>query len=471
MTTIWIASMQRLFTVIALLLMVSMGSATAEAPFSREQIKLSFAPVVKQVSPAVVNIYTRTVIRQSSNPLATDPFLRRFFGENGMEGLTRDRVQNALGSGVIVGADGVVVTNHHVVAGATQITVVLSDHREYEAKVLGTDERSDIAVIKVNTKGDRLPTLPFGDSESLEVGDLVLAIGNPFGFSQSVTSGIVSALSRSKGPNDYGTFIQTDAAINPGNSGGALVNMAGQLVGINSWIASPTGSYVGIGFAIPSTLVKAVLTSITQMGKVVHPFVGLSGQAVTQEIAQEMGLPKPGGILVSQVSRNGPGAAAGIKPGDVITAINGKPVDDPEAMRFRLATLPIGSEAHITILHNGSERTVDILLAPPPETPPRDVTEIKGRTPLAGAVVANINPAVAEEIGVTPEAKGVVILQVKPNTPAGRFQFQPRDIIVSINNAPMESVADLRNVLAAPVNAWQITINRDGETLSLTVSR
>ena len=463
--------MRHIVALIALGLMMIGGSALAEAPSSREQIRLSFAPVVKQVSPAVVNIYTRTVIHQANNPLATDPFLRRFFGENGIEGLTRDRVQNALGSGVIVGADGVVITNHHVVAGATEITVVLADRREYEAKVVGTDERSDLAVIKVNTKGDRLPTLPFGDSESLEVGDLVLAFGNPFGFSQSVTSGIVSALSRAKGPNDYGTFIQTDAAINPGNSGGALVNMAGQLVGINSWIASPTGSYVGIGFAIPSTLVKAVLTSITQMGKVVHPFVGLNGQAVTQDIAQNMGLSKPGGILINQVTPNGPAAAAGIKTGDIITSINGKPVDDPEAMRFRLATLPIGAEAHLGLLRGGSERTVDIELSPPPETPPRDVTELKGRTPLSGAIVTNLNPAVAEEIGISPEAKGVMIIEVKANTNARRFQFQPRDLIVSINSTAMTAVADVRSALTAAATAWQITIVRNGETLSLTVSR
>ena len=463
--------MPRILVILLGFCITTFSASAADLPGSREQIRLTFAPVVKQVSPAVVNIYTRTVIRQSPNSLAADPFLRRFFGEQGMEGLTRDRVQNALGSGVIVGADGIVVTNHHVVAGATEITVVLSDRREYDAKVVGTDERSDLAVLKVNTKGDHLPTLSFADSDQLEVGDLVLAIGNPFGFSQSVTSGIVSALSRSKGPNDYGTFIQTDAAINPGNSGGALVNMAGQLVGINSWIASPTGSYVGIGFAIPSTLVKAVLTSITQMGKVVHPFIGLSGQAVTQEIAQNIGLAKPEGVLINQVNRNGPAAAAGIKTGDIITAINGKPVDDPEAMRFRLATLSIGSTAHLTVLRNGAERNIDLLLSPPPESPPRDTTELKGRSPLTGAVIANINPALAEELDISPEAKGVILLGVKENSTAARFQFQTRDVIISINSVPMGSVEDVKTALSAAVPSWTIAINRQGETLSLTVSR
>ncbi len=463
--------MTRILKLIVLTLALGCFSAHAETPSNREQIKLTFAPVVKQVSPAVVNIYTRTVVKQAANPLMADPFFRRFFGEGGVEGLTRDRVQNALGSGVIVGADGVVVTNHHVVAGATEITVVLSDRREFEAKVLGTDERSDLAVIKVATKGEKLPTLPFGDSDSLDVGDLVLAIGNPFGFSQSVTSGIVSALSRSKGPNDYGTFIQTDAAINPGNSGGALVNMSGQLVGINSWIASPTGSYVGIGFAIPSSLVKAVLTSITQMGKVVHPFLGLSGQAVTQEIAQNLGLPKPSGILINQVIKQGPAAQAGLKPGDVITSVNGKSVDDPEGMRFRLATLPIGSTAHITVLRGGAEITLDILLAPPPESPARDTTELKGRSPFTGATIANLNPALAEELGAPQELKGVVIMTVRQGTNAAHLNFEPNDLIASINDTAITSVADVKTALAASVQGWRIKIIRNGQTLSLSVSQ
>jgi len=459
--------MLRIAAVIAFFLAALVSSAHADQPVSRDQIKLSFAPVVKQASPAVVNIYTRTVVKASDNPLLADPFFRRFFGEN----MNRERVQNALGSGVIVGADGVVVTNHHVVAGATEITVVLSDRREFEAKLLGTDERSDLAVLKVNAKGEKLPTLSFGDSDALEVGDLVLAIGNPFGFSQSVTSGIVSALSRSKGPNDYGTFIQTDAAINPGNSGGALVNLSGQLVGINSWIASPTGSFVGIGFAIPSTLVKAVLTSITQTGKVVHAFLGMSGQALTQEIAQSMGMSKPGGILVNQVVKQGPAALAGIKPGDVIVAVNGKPVDDPESMRFRLATQPIGSEAHIVYLREGAEKSADIRLLPPPETPPRDTGEIKGRSPLSGAVVANVNPALAEEIGFPTETRGVVILETRPGSAAERYGFQPMDILLGINDQSIGSVADARASLAASAPGWKIKINREGQTLSLVVGQ
>lgn len=446
---------------------VQVAQALGEVPSSREQIKLSYAPVVRQVSPAVVNIYTRTVIR--SQPIM-DPFFNRFFGMNGPNGATRDRVQNALGSGVIIAPNGTIVTNHHVVDGANEITVVLADHREFEAKVLGSDERSDLAVLKIDTKGERLPSLSFGDSDALEVGDLVLAIGNPYGFSQSVTSGIVSALSRSKGPNDYGTFIQTDAAINPGNSGGALVNMAGQLVGINSWIASPTGSYVGIGFAIPSSLVKAVLNSITSVGKVVHPYVGLAGQAVTQEIAQSLKLPHPGGVLISHVIKGGPAAQAGIEVGDVVTAVNGKVVDDPEAMRFRLATLPVGSAAHLTVMRKGVEKTLDVPLIAPPETPPRDVTELKGRTPLSGATVSNLNPAADEEYGMPADARGVAIIQLRNGSTAQRLQFQPGDMILGVNGVQINSVADLRSALEAPAGMWQIKLNRDGDVLTVAIN-
>ena len=452
-----------------LITLLALGSAQAQTPGSREQIRLSFAPVARQASPAVVNIYTRTVVHQN-NPLAMDPFLRRFFGEEGVEGLNRDRVQNALGSGVIVGADGLVVTNHHVVGGATQITVVLADRREYDARILGSDPRSDLAVLKVNTRGDRLPTLPFGDSEAMEVGDLVLAIGNPYGFNQTVTSGIVSALSRSKGPGDGGTFIQTDAAINPGNSGGALVNMSGQLVGINSWIASPTGSYVGIGFAIPSSLVRAVLTSITQTGKVVHPYLGLTGQPITQDIAQSLNLPKPSGVLVNQVARNSPAAEAGIKAGDVIVAVGGKSIEDPEALRFRLSTLSIGTLARLTLLRNGTETAVDLPLVPPPESPPRDITDLKGRSPLTGATILNLNPAVIEEGNLPPDSHGVMISKVASGTPAARFQFQPRDIIQKINGTAISNTAEVRSILTN-ATSWQIDILRDGETLSLAVSR
>ncbi len=440
-------------------------------PASRQQIRLSFAPVVRQVSPAVVNIYTRRVVRTAVSPLAADPFFSQFFGNLLPPGMTQDRVQRSLGSGVIVAPDGVVVTNHHVIAGADQITVVLSDRREFAARVIGSDERSDLAVLEIDTKGERLPTLPFGDSDALQVGDLVLAIGDPFGVGQTVTSGIVSALARTNiGESDFRSFIQTDAAINPGNSGGALVDMDGRLVGINSAIYSKSGGSVGIGFAIPSALVRVVLAEITRGGKVVRPWLGASGQAVTPEIAAAMKLARPVGVLINRLSQGGPAADAGLKLGDVVTAVQGREVDDPEGLRFRLATLAVGGSARLTVLRDGAERSIDVPLIAPPETPPRDTTEIAGPNPLAGAMVANLNPALAAEMGFDDAAGGgVVVVRVRPGSIADRLQFAPGDIILSVNGRPAANVAEARRLLAAPAAQWRVGLRRGGQTLSLEV--
>ncbi|MBI5164634.1 MAG: trypsin-like peptidase domain-containing protein, partial [Magnetospirillum sp.] len=267
-------------------------ASAQQVPTSRPQMQMSFAPVVRQAAPAVVNIYARRVVRTAVSPLLADPFFRRFFGDSLPPGMSGERVQRSLGSGVIVATDGTVVTNHHVIKDADEVTVVLADRREYEARIVGSDERSDLAVLKLDLpKGETVPVLPFGDSDALEVGDLVLAVGNPFGVGQTVTSGIVSALARTNvGITDFRSFIQTDAAINPGNSGGALIDMSGRLVGINSAIYSKDGGSNGIGFAIPTALVKAVLSGITQTGKVVRPYLGASGQPVTSDIAHALKL-------------------------------------------------------------------------------------------------------------------------------------------------------------------------------------
>jgi serine protease Do len=442
----------------------------AAVPASRQQIHLSFAPVVRQVSPAVVNIYTRRVVRAAASPFAGDPFFSQFFGGMLPPGITQDRVQRSLGSGVIVGADGIVVTNHHVIKDADQITVVLADRREFAARVIGSDERSDLAVLKIDVKGEKLPTLPFGDSDALEVGDLVLAIGNPFGVGQTVTSGIVSALARTNVTgSDFRSFIQTDAAINPGNSGGALVDMDGKLVGINSAIYSKAGGgSIGIGFAIPSSLVKVVLGDITHGGKVVHPWLGASGQAVTPEIAGAMKLARPVGVLINHLVPGSPAVQAGLKMGDVVTAVQGREVDDPEGMRFRLATLQVGDEARLSVLRDGTPREIDVRLIAPPETPPRDTTEIQGANPLAGATLANLNPALAEEVGMENSA-GVVVLQVRRGSIAERLEIQPGDLVVAVNGHNVASVADAERLLGGEQPQWRLTINRAGQTLSLEV--
>ncbi|HKF70352.1 MAG TPA: trypsin-like peptidase domain-containing protein, partial [Stellaceae bacterium] len=300
-----------------------LGPAVAQtAPRSREAIRLSFAPIVKQAAPAVVNVFSRRVVRTSASPFADDPFFRRFFGNRSPFGLPQERVQNSLGSGVIIDPDGLIVTNHHVIQEAQEITVVLSDRREFEAKVLRSDERTDLAVLKIDQKGERLPTLELGDSDALQVGDLVLAIGNPFGVGQTVTSGIVSGLARTAiGISDFRSFIQTDAAINPGNSGGALVDVDGKLVGINTAIYSRSGGSIGIGFAIPTSMVRAVVEGAKTGKLIARAWLGATGQPVTAEIAQAAGLDRPRGALVKEVVAESPAAQAGIRPGDVIVAI------------------------------------------------------------------------------------------------------------------------------------------------------
>ncbi|MDR3439250.1 Do family serine endopeptidase [Telmatospirillum sp.] len=438
-------------------------------PQSREQVQMSFAPVVKQVSPAVVNIYTRKVVRTVS-PMFADPFFRQFFGNQ--MGLPQERVQRSLGSGVIVKADGTVVTNNHVIRDSDEITVVLADRREFEATVVGADERTDLAVLKINTGDQSLPVLPLGDSDALEVGDLVLAIGNPFGVGQTVTMGIVSALARTAvGGADYRSFIQTDAAINPGNSGGALVDLQGRLIGVNSAIYSSGqgGGSIGIGFAIPSTMVKAVLTNITSGGKAVRPWLGATGQAVTSEMFQALQLNRPIGVLINGVQAGSPAEQAGIKVGDVVVSVNGHEVDDPEALRFRIATLTVGTSAQMTVSRGGQERTVTAKLQPPPDTPPRDTSEISGHNPFSGATVANMNPALAEEMGLSGVEPGVTIIQVKRGTIANHLQFQPGDAVVKLNGRTIGSVADLKAIVGASAKSWAITIRRSGETFTLTV--
>jgi len=444
-------------------------SALAQAvPQSREQMQMSFSPVVKQVAPAVVNIYTRRVVRQNVSPLMADPVLRQFFGQ-GM-GLPQDRVERSLGSGVLVRADGVVVTNNHVIRNSQEITVVLADRREFEATLLGSDERTDLAVLKIDTGKQALPTLPLGDSDALEVGDMVLALGNPFGVGQTVTMGIVSALARTGvGLSDYRSFIQTDAAINPGNSGGALVDLKGQLVGINSEIYSQSGGSVGIGFAIPANMVKVVVASITSGGKTQRPWLGAGGQPVTGDMFQSLKLDHPEGVLISTIHKDSPAEAAGLKVGDVVTAINGKQVDDAEALRFRIAMLPVGGTATLSVMRNGEPLSLQTKLIGPPEVPARDTTELGGHTPFTGATVANMNPALADEVGLDNIEPGTTIIRIKPGTIVNRLQFQPGDIIVKVNRQSIASVADLRAALATEAKSWDISIRRNGETLSISL--
>jgi len=439
-------------------------------PQSREQVTLSFAPIVKQTAPAVVNVYSRKVVktREATSPLFNDPFFRQFF--QGQLGVPQERVQRSLGSGVIVRPNGLVVTNYHVIGGSDEITVVLSDRREFEAKVVSADEKLDLAVLRIEVGTEKLPTLPIGDSDGAEVGDIVLAVGNPFGVGQTVTQGIISAVARTNvGVNDFQSFIQTDAAINPGNSGGALVDMHGRLIGINTAIYSKDGGSNGIGFAIPTTMVQAVLTAATTGGKIVRPWLGVSGQQVAAENAAELGLDKPRGVLLSAVAPGGPGERAGLKLGDVVLAVQGHEIDDPKAMRFRLATLPVGSSADLHVWRRGHEEQLKVKVEAPPETPARNESEIGGRNPFSGATVANINPALADEIGLEGAEHGVVVLRLKPGTIANRLQFQPGDVILKVNGRIITQVADLQKAVEQAAPRWEFAIERDGQTLNLVI--
>ncbi len=467
---------RRMAFIVAVLLVVAGGGARAQdtrMPTSQVEMQLSFAPLVEKSAPAVVNIYTRKVRRtRSSSPLFDDPFFRRFFGEGFGLGAPRKRVQNSLGSGVIVRGDGLVVTNHHVIKGADEITLVLSDRREFDAELVGSDERTDLAVLRFDTGGENMPFLRFGDSDALKVGDLVLAIGNPFGVGQTVTSGIVSALARTQvGISDLSFFIQTDAAINPGNSGGALVDMDGALVGVNSAIYSKSGGSLGIGFAIPANMVRSVIDGVTNGGRLVRPWFGALGQGVTAEIAASLGFDRPQGVLVSKVFPGGPADRAGLRVGDVVLEVNAKKVDDDEALRFRIATLSIGGTAELSVLRKGREHRLFVDLMAAPEDPPSEVTELSGNHPFSGATVANMSPALAVELGRDGFEAGVIILQLPRGSTGDRLRFKAGDMVTSVNGIEIESVRHMKAVMAKPAKRWRISIRRNGKKLSRIIER
>jgi Do/DeqQ family serine protease len=441
--------------------------AQDQVPQSQTEINLSFAPVVKRTAPAVVNVYAKTIQRQRETGLMADPFFRRFFGDDRSFGRPRERIANSLGSGVIVDPRGFIVTNNHVIKDGVDIRVVLADRREFEAQLLLADERTDLAVLKINTGDEDLASLPFADSDNLEVGDLVLAIGNPFGVGQTVTSGIVSALARTQvGVTDYQFFIQTDAAINPGNSGGALVDMQGRLVGINTAIFSRTGGSIGIGFSIPSNMVKVVVQSAEGGSSTIkRPWLGAELQDVTPDIAESLGFARPEGTLINKLHPESPLAAAGLKRGDVILGIDGKTVEGARELGFRVGTAPIGETRIIEYRRGDDTYEARLELIAAPETKPREQTPIKGDTPLAGAVVANLSPAVSEELGLPADSEGLAVISVADG-PALRY-FQKSDRILGVNGVEVNSVADLRAVLSQPGRRWLFIIDRKGRKIQL----
>jgi Do/DeqQ family serine protease len=465
------ATAVKVLCVTGLLFGVGAGSAFAQAvkkaPESREQITFSYAPVVKLAAPAVVNVYVRQRLRQ--DPAFSNPIFEQFFGRQFGQS---ERLQNSLGSGVIVAPNGIVVTNNHVVQGdaGTEIKVALADAREFDAKVLLKDERTDLAVLQIKNAGLEFPYLTFADADLLEVGDMVLAIGNPFGVGQTVTSGIVSALARTRvGISDYQFFIQTDAAINPGNSGGALVDMQGRLVGINTAIFSKSGGSQGIGFAIPANMVRLVVDSALQGGAVRRPWLGANLNAVSPENANAAGLDRAAGALVSEVADGGPASAAGLRTGDIIVSVDGKEISDPNAFLYRFTTRGTSGEASLEILRAGTRRKLSVQLMVAPETPPRDARDLTGNNPLGGAKVANLSPAVADELSIA-ESKGVVVVETEANSIARRIGVQPGDIIAEINGEKIDTARNLEKLVGKGARVWRLTIRRGGQNIRTVIS-
>ncbi|MDX2306735.1 MAG: Do family serine endopeptidase [Hyphomicrobium sp.] len=440
-----------------------------EVPPSRELVQYSFAPIVRRAAPAVVNVYVRRRVQTFNSPFARDPVFRQFFGD--AFGGPSERIQSSLGSGVIVNADGVIVTNTHVIKGRgeAEIRVALPDKREFDARVLAQDDKTDIAILKIEGATERFPTIDFEDSDTLEVGDLVLAIGNPFGVGQTVTSGIVSALARTEiGKSDAQVFIQTDAAINPGNSGGALVDMNGRLIGINTMIFTQSGGSQGIGFAIPSKLVKLYVDSALTGRKVERPWLGARLENVTREIAEGLGIDRVSGAVVARVSDDGPAARAGLQAGDVITRIDGFEVQDPRAVYYRLTTRGVGNTARIDVLRNRQPLTVELQLVPPPPAERDDVRNLSGRHPFDGARVSNILPGISDELGID-ETSGAVIIGVRPDSIAQRLGFRQGDVIVEVSGQKVTNVAELEQAIAGRQRTWLLAIKRGGEAMLLQV--
>ena len=448
-------------------ILTSTPSAVAQneaVPTSQAQVRMTFAPLVKSVAPAVVNVYAARQVAQRRSPFAGDPFFERFFGNRGFSRpRQQQRTARSLGSGVIVAEDGMVITNVHVVQGADEVRVALRDGREFEAKILLADESSDLAVLKLETD-ETLPVVPLGDSEDLEIGDLVLALGNPFGVGQTVTSGIVSALARSQnGIQDFGFFIQTDASINPGNSGGALVNMSGALVGINTSIFSRSGGSNGIGFAVPSNMVRVVLDSARSGASyLVRPWVGATFQAVTADIASSLGMARPQGALVAGIEEGGPAEAAGLRLGDVVLSLDGKMVPHVESLGYRLATAGVGRTVELGIVSRGEPRNASIELREAPEVPERETRVLKDRSPFSGLEIMNLSPRVAQEVGLETTKRGVVITRVESNSAASRFGFRPKDIVVAVRDVPIETTGDLAAITRLGGRGWVYVLERDG---------
>jgi len=436
-----------------------------------------FADVARAVTPAVVNITSRAVrTRDRGQRDPRDP-MEEFFnspfgppeGPRGPHG-QREPHGGGMGSGVIVSPDGYLITNNHVVEGANELTVTLPDKREFKGKIIGTDPKTDLAVVKIDASG--LPFVRWGESSKLQVGEYVLAIGNPFGLNSTVTLGIVSALGRGRmGITQYEDFIQTDAAINPGNSGGALVNTAGELVGINTAIVSQTGGYQGVGFAVPASMAKPVMESLVATGKVVRGYLGVAIQDLTQDLAKSFGLKQAKGALVSNVAEDSPAGRAGLQQGDVIIAYQGKPIEDPTDLQRAVTRTPVGTKATLKVIRNGREQDVTATIGEQVETMKVASADASMENALAGVEVQSLDLQTARELGLHGKAQGVVVVNVEPDSQADRVGLAQGDVIREINRQPIKSVKDYEKVAGSlkKDESALLLINRRGASLFVTV--
>jgi serine protease Do len=431
----------------------------------------ALSEISESVSPAIVNISTEKTVKMKDTPFDhffNDPFFRRFFGDQPFGG-QREYKSKALGSGVIVSNDGYILTNNHVVADSDEIKVLLLDNREFKGKVIGSDPKTDLAVIKISAKD--LPVLRLGDSDKLKVGSVVIAVGNPYGLSHTITMGIVSAVGRANvGIADYEDFIQTDAAINPGNSGGALVNSHGELVGINTAIFSTTGGYQGIGFAIPSNMAKNVMESLIKHGKVVRGWLGVTIQDLTPDLAKHFGIKEEKGVLVSDVMEDSPAASAGMKRGDLIVQFNGKEVKDSYSLRNMVASIPPGTEVPVRVIRDGKEVGLRVKISELPEKLASARPE--SNTALEGVTVSDLTPEIIDKLGLPGNIKGVIITDIDENSPV-RGVLAQNDIIQEINRNPIKNIKDFNAALekAGKDSDILLLVNRGGRSMYLTLSK
>ena len=458
--------------------MAPASSSPAVGPVSLSE---GFANVVEPLLPAVVNISTSKMVKsqRGTNPFQDDPMFRQFFGNpfgggqgdgQGQGQEPRQQKEHSLGSGVIVSPDGYILTNNHVVDGATDITVSLKDKRELKAKVVGADPHTDIAVLKIPASG--LSSVTLGDSAKLRVGDIVLAVGDPFGIGETVTMGIVSATSRRaldiEGADNYEDFIQTDAAINPGNSGGALVNTRGELIGINTAIISNGGGggNQGIGFAVPVSMARHVMEQILKTGKVTRGYLGVSIQAVTPDLAKAFGLPSAEGALVGDVTPDSPGAKAGLQKGDVIVSLNGQAISDYQDLRLRISQSAPGENAKLEVYRNGQKREVTATLREFPEKTETAAAPTQGQNAAEGIQVENLTADMAEQLNLPAGTRGVIVSRIDPDGNAAESGLQRGDVIQEVNHKPVNSVDQFRAAMSAAGQNQPVLllVNRGGTT-------